>query len=295
MRVLGVISVVERVSRWTRHDLLIRGPFSDGNQRRKATNYIFTQQQQLLRRGNTVRLHVSSENPFASNYQSFDESNCNFGLGHELRQGDTTYLRLPHWANYCDFEQQGVPSPRHWVRLGKPIQCDKLLRPLDWNFNGHHRAAFIASYLNGQRRFLMSRAALVLPIDGYGKAFDRQIEDHSKSSFTKEDLLKSYRFNFCPENSIAPGYVTEKIPESFACGAIPIGYVDPHANLDFNKEAFVNLYDYLGVGIEAGLTEELNSKARQEALTSTPLLKKEFPIEEVITFLRKVVDLASHV
>ena len=35
-----------------------------------------------------------------------------------------------------------------------------------------------------------------------------------------KDLIKNYKFSFCSENSIYPGYVTEKIPEVYASKSI---------------------------------------------------------------------------
>jgi len=289
MRVLGVLGRYDLVSRGAPHDLLIRGPFSDGSGRRRLANRALACQQRVLGRRTALGLHVSSENPFAANYQSFEESGCEFGLGHEIRVGDASYFRLPHWLNYVDFRAQGIPSPETWVRLGSPLCVEKLEQPLRWNHQAAQRACFVASHLNAERHFLMQRASLALPIDGFGRAFDRSIHDHTRSSFTKGELLQNYRFNFCPENAIAPGYVTEKIPESFACGAIPIGYVDPHVAIDFDPGAFLNLHDYLAVGVEHGLAEVLASRSRFDQLISTPLLRKPFKIEGLISFLERVV------
>jgi hypothetical protein len=292
MRVLGVLCRYELVSRRAPHDLLIRGPFSDGSARRRLANRVLTCQQRLLRRDTALRLHVSSENPFAINYQGFEESGCEFGLGHEIRVGDARYFRLPHWLNYVDFRAQGIPSPERWVRLGSPLALEQLTQPLRWNRQGAERAAFVASYLNAERRFLMQRAALALPIDGFGRAFDRSIPDHTRSSFTKRELLSDYRYNFCPENAIAPGYVTEKIPESYVCGSIPIGYVDPHVAMDFDPRAFLNLHDYLAVGVEHGLAEALASCSRLNQLVETPLLRAPVSIQGLISFLERVVGRA---
>jgi hypothetical protein len=289
MRVLGVLCQYELVSRWVPHDVLIRGPFSDGSGRRRLANRALACEQQVLRCRPGLRLHVSSENPFAANYQSFEESGCEFGLGHEIRVGDGNYCRLPHWLNYVDFRDQGIPSPEHWVRLGSPLSQEQLIRPLQWNRPGAQRAVFVASYLNAERRFLMQRASLALPIDGFGRAFDLSIADQTRSSFTKRQLLRDYRFNFCPENAISPGYVTEKIPESFACGSIPIGYVDPHVAVDFDPRAFLNLHDYLAVGVEYGLGEALASRSRLDQLIEIPLLRKPVSVEGLISFLKHVI------
>ena len=296
MRVLGTLCRFELVSRTQAHDLLIRGPFAEGSTRRRWLNRGLRWREQIVRPwrrpAGPLRLHVSSENPFAQNYQNFEQSGCDFGLGHELRVGDLRYQRMPHWWNYVDFSSDGVPSPGQWIRLGEPLKQEQLLRPLDWNRSGAQRAAFVASYLNDQRRYLWREVDRALPVDGFGRAFDTSIADHTRSNFIKRELLRGFRFNLCPENAIAPGYYTEKIPESFACGAIPIGYVDRHAEVDFNPQAFLNLYDYLPGGIAEGLAEDLANSHRLSDLTQTPLLKVPVAIDVLVDFLRKVLDQA---
>ena len=289
MRILGVLCTYTVTSRLGPHDLLIRGPFSDGSSKRRLINRGLKWQHQLFGFSRPVTLHVSSENPFSENYQGFVQSGCDFGLGHEIRIGDDRYRRMPHWWNYVDFSDQGIPSPPQWVRLGQPLQQEQLLRPLQWNSDGQQKAAFIASYLNGQRRFLMAQVQKTLPVDGFGRAFDGAIRDHTRSGFTKRELLKGYQYSFCPENAISPGYYTEKIPESFACGSIPIAYVDTHARLDFDPRAFLNVYDYLEGGVSAGLAHDLSSSHRIAELTSTPLLREHLNLDPTIDFLRRVV------
>lgn len=289
MRILGVLCRCERVPRTAPHDLLIRGPFSDGSTRRRLLNRGLRWQQRLRRQHEPLKLHVSSENPFAENYQCFAQSGCDYGLGHEIRKGDPCYHRMPHWLNYVDFRASGVPSPERWVRLGEPLRLEQLTRPLAWNHDGKPRAAFLASSLNPQRRFLMEQATQALAVDGFGRAFDDAIPDHTRSGFTKRELLAGYRFSFCPENAIAPGYYTEKIPESFACGTIPIGYADHHVAIDFDPRAFLNLYDYLECGVGAGLAADLASQARLQELVATPLLRRPVEVEPLISFLEHVV------
>jgi len=245
MRIFGVLCPYTVVSRAETHDLLIRGPFSDGSTKRRLINQGLRWQKQLLGHAQPVTLHVSSENPFAENYQGFDQSGCDFGLGHEIRIGDARYHRMPHWWNYVDFSAEGVPSPERWVRLG--------------------------------------------PVDGFGRAFDGDIADHTRSGFTKRELLKEYQFCFCPENAIAPGYYTEKVPESFACGSIPIAYVDAHASIDFNPRSFLNVYDYLSEGVSVGLEHDLLSEQRMLELTTTPLLRERIRLDLLIDFVKGVI------
>lgn len=291
IRIIRILSSCEIVHRWEPHDLLIRGPFAQGSiKRRLATKLIRLSEIAIPKSKFNLSLHVSSENTFLNNYQSYHESNCDFGIGHELRVGDSTYLRVPHWWNYVDFSTDGIPSPPSWVRLGGPLLQSELTRPRQIS-EGRQDCAFISSYLNSERTFLLDQVSSILTVNGYGKAFNPLIKNHSSSSFTKRQILKSYRYNLCPENSISPGYVTEKIPEAFASGCIPIGYVDPTVAVDFNPLSFVNLHSYLADGIPKSLSQSLHDPSFIRQLDESPLLLNPIPIHTLIEFLSNILDM----
>ena len=56
----------------------------------------------------------------------------------------------------------------------------------------------------------------------------------------KQEALKGYKFNFCFENAAIPGYITEKIFDSFAVGAIPIYLGAPNIEDYIPKECFID-------------------------------------------------------
>lgn len=57
--------------------------------------------------------------------------------------------------------------------------------------------------------------------DLYGKWWE-EFKNAKGTVPDKFETLKEYKFNFCFENANVPGYITEKIFDSFAVGAIPI-------------------------------------------------------------------------
>lgn len=81
-------------------------------------------------------------------------------------------------------------------------------------------------------------------IDGYGSYFDKEIKNHNYTNIKKKEIMQNYAFNLCPENSLFPGYYTEKIPESYLGKCLPISWVDQNVSVDFNPKAFINLLDY---------------------------------------------------
>ena len=57
-------------------------------------------------------------------------------------------------------------------------------------------------------------------------------------------FLRHYKFNLALENTMVPGYVTEKLVEPLAVPTVPIYWGSDMAKTDFNPEAFVNAADY---------------------------------------------------
>lgn len=56
----------------------------------------------------------------------------------------------------------------------------------------------------------------------------------------KMDLISNYKFSLCYENSVTPGYHTEKLLHGKIAGNIPIYYGDKTISEDFNPDSFIN-------------------------------------------------------
>ena len=60
----------------------------------------------------------------------------------------------------------------------------------------------------------------------------------------KIEFQKKYKFCIAYENSVSPGYTTEKILEAYKSNSIPIYYGSSTVMDDFNPETFVNTHDF---------------------------------------------------
>ena len=57
----------------------------------------------------------------------------------------------------------------------------------------------------------------------------------------------TYKFNICFENTLHPGYYTEKLIHAKVAGCIPVYWAEKTISNDFNDKSFINLYDFNGV------------------------------------------------
>tara|TARA_X000000950_G_C13805880_1_gene615551 strand:+ start:18 stop:851 length:834 start_codon:yes stop_codon:yes gene_type:complete len=60
----------------------------------------------------------------------------------------------------------------------------------------------------------------------------------------KIEFQKKYKFCIAYENSLTPGYTTEKILDSYKSNCIPIYYGSETIKDDFNPETFINAHDF---------------------------------------------------
>ena len=115
-------------------------------------------------------------------------------------------------------------------------------------------------------------------VDCYGPVFGRIIQN-------KEELLRNYRFNLCFENDLYPGYVTEKILESWLAESIPVYWGDDKKRI-LNPNAFINLSDYESLDDFVFEVKKIYSdRDRMQEMLEQPLLRTAFDFAAVQEFL----------
>ena len=58
----------------------------------------------------------------------------------------------------------------------------------------------------------------------------------------KMDMISNYKFSICFENSLYPGYYTEKLLHAKIAGNVPIYFADDNLSKDFNIDCCINTY-----------------------------------------------------
>ncbi len=141
----------------------------------------------------------------------------------------------------------------------------------------------------GTRMDMYKKLKNIMEVDSYGKPFNNWFPTYSdyKSKIIK---MGNYKFNFCPENSLYPGYYTEKCFHAKLAGCVPIYFAEPHVEKDFRKESFINLYDFLDFNLlEKHLKEIKDDYAYIAKLINEPLLNEMPRLDEIKKFLYETV------
>ena len=158
--------------------------------------------------------------------------------------------------------------------------------PISYIYNDDQRksrlkkAIIFSSHLRGHRACLYDITNCVIGCDGIGSIFG-----NGDKSLSKLPIMEAYTYSLCPENSVGDGYITEKIPEAFHSGCIPITWCRPcDLSLDFNPDAVVNLYGLDKIEAMNVLKELSSCGSLYNRLITTPLLNKRPSLEPLINF-----------
>lgn len=119
-------------------------------------------------------------------------------------------------------------------------------------------------------------------VDVYGNLARQSVE-------SKSAISSKYKFILCFENDLYPGYVTEKLPEAWMTGAVPL-YWGLEQGKYFNERAYLNLANYHSENEFYERVARLsNSASEWNDIASQPLLKSKPDLSQVLAVLRKAL------
>lgn len=271
-------------------DLLILGPFCKKNQKpfrwcpkplrpllNKSTEAIKTKKSRPL------TLFHTQEN------ERHDFVDADYSISFDLGVQSDKHFRFPYWMEMLDWSHEGITTNTN-PRYGELLKISTLMSPLGSRYlNRGGSCALLSSHLREPRGSLFKALEKVVPTQGFGAFFNKEIKDHHSSGFLKRDVLKDFSYNLCPENGLYPGYYTEKIPEAFYSGCLPITWADENIGVDFNPSSFLNLQPLFKSDFQ-DLPEILLNKLRLESYQSEPLLIKKPSLEPLKQFLNKILS-----
>ena len=218
-----------------------------------------------------------------------DVFQTDYSISFDLGVQSTRHLRLPYWMELVDWSHEGITGNTN-PRYGELLSLKKMQAPFGNQFlRRPQKAAMITSHLLEPRKMLFEAVDKAVGVAGFGPYFNLEIKNHHQSNFEKRTVLEQFAFNLCPENHLYPGYYTEKIPESFLSGALPLGWADAYVCADFNPHAFINL-EPLAWQNFAPLSPLLQSTQQLTAFCDQPLILNQPSLSSAKTFLAMVLE-----
>lgn len=111
---------------------------------------------------------------------------------------------------------------------------------------------------------------------------------------SKLDFIKQYKFTIAFENVSMPGMITEKLNQAFLAGTIPIYWGDPYVTEIYNRNAFINCFEYASWDDVIEKIKELdNDDQKYKEMLLTPPILPDCHIagdEEIILFLKEIIE-----
>ncbi len=201
-------------------------------------------------------------------------------LSFDMHSFDGRNAYLPLWW----ITSSDILVPTISPYLGRPITIEQMLNPRKPSLEG--RVKFCAAFIGKAYPFRMhaiSAISKIGKVDVFG-GFAR--DTRQTRAEEKYDISQNYKFVFAFENDLYPGYVTEKVPEAWATGAVPLYWgSDPAGYL--NQKSFINLANFHTL---EDFVEEVSEVHQNDELwsryASEPLLIKRPSLDHVIEVLK---------
>jgi hypothetical protein len=279
-------------------DVVIFGPYDTLSLKRRFVNFL----QRKLKNINTIfpsidlyllnrkikplRIFYSHEN------YSFPNIKYDFSITTHLGMNKDRHLRFPLWKELIDWSHLGIRRDlnKFIKRFDNYYNIKDLILPQGESFlKKEKKICIFTSHLEEPRKTMYSNFSKDFIVDGYGPYFNKKIIHHNNNELSKKETLKNYAFNLCPENSLYPGYYTEKVPEAFLSKSLPLSWMDTNVNCDFNDKSFVNLLQYSKDNY-AEIISLLKEENFLKKFTNEPLLLKEPNLDEENSFIKKIIS-----
>ena len=159
------------------------------------------------------------------------------------------------------------------------IKAEELVRHRDQKPRNLSACSF-SSNVEPLRQRIIEQVRRHIDVVEYGSAVGNRVT-------SKFDTAKEFSFQICNENSFAPGYVTEKLIESWIMGNVPI-WAGDYRGIPINPESFI---DVSGLNSEeiANLFQRLTEEEVIH-IRNQPLMLTEPSIKPLEDFLSGIIS-----
>lgn len=208
---------------------------------------------------------------------------CDFSLTFDFDSYDGKNFRLPLWYLYIDWFNVKTYLNPEWL-----IPVSYLYNENEFTQKQKNKFCSIVFGRNVESRMnAIQNLSQYKSVDVFGKINpDFPLPDGEKN---KLDLISNYKFSLCYENSVTPGYHTEKLLHGKIAGNIPIYYGDATISEDFNPDCFINATNMSGDEL-IDVVRRIDSDDKiYNKIISTPLFETEISLVDTINHFYNIL------
>ena len=186
------------------------------------------------------KVHFTGDN---SQPQQGDGVELNLGYAH-ADFVNQSYIRFPLWMIEIDW----FGSDLDRINNPKPLPIDRCTKvyPGEIIDKAKFCAFVVTNPCNPVRNNAFHWLSQYKKVDSAGRLFNNVGDEifaglgGGGGELKKHDFLRKYKFCLAYENSMSPGYTTEKLLHAKAAGCIPIYWGDPKVERDFQTAGFID-------------------------------------------------------
>lgn len=207
---------------------------------------------------------------------------CDYSLTFDADEHEGKNFRLPLWYLYIDwFEVNSYDNPDWLIPESYLYNDNEFTQRKKDKFCSIVYGKQIESRINA----IQNISSNYKQVDVFGKANPNYyLPDGEKY---KLDLISNYKFSLCYENSITPGYHTEKLLHGKVAGNIPIYYGDKSIGEDFNPDCFINAVDMSDEELIQKIIELDQSDNLYNKMAKEPIFTEKVSLDNIKDFLFK--------
>lgn len=188
----------------------------------------FGKQHKNVNRSKTKKIFFTGENIRPNFYE------CDYSFTFDLDDYNGKNIRIPLWYFYIDWFNVGsYGNPKYLLPVNE-------IKGLWFNKEKTKTSCAVFSSPKPERFFMINCLSKYFPVDCYGKPFGK----HTSGEDDKYNTISQYKISMCFENSLYPGYVTEKLFHSRTAGNLSLYWGHSDVKYDFNPKGFINANDF---------------------------------------------------
>ena len=220
---------------------------------------------------------------FTGENQRPNFKNCDYSLTFDFNDYEGKNFRLPLWYLYIDwFNVKTYDNPQWLIPESYLYGENEFTKKSKDKFCSTVFSAFYEKRINA-----INKLSNYKQVDVYGK-YGTQLEYGERN---KLNIVSDYKFSICFENSIYPGYFTEKLLHAKITGTIPLYYSDLSFDNDFNPKCCINLEEIGFDLLYEKVVEIDNNKKLYKEILEEPLFLKKIFLDPIIDNIKKTISI----
>lgn len=220
---------------------------------------------------------------FTGENQRPNLNKCDYSLTFDFDDYGGKNFRLPLWYLYIDwFKVKTYESPQWLIPESYLYGENEFTKKPKNKF-----CSIVFGKMVESRLKAIQKISEYKKVDIFGKANqDYVLPDGEKY---KLNLISDYKFSLCYENSITPGYHTEKLLHGKIAGNVPIYYGDKTVAVDFNSKCFINAFNMSDEELNEAIKQIDSNEKIYKDINSEPLFEKNIDLEPIVKHLCKIL------